>query len=509
MKARLHLATGAVLCLLFATVLFGAKAAHRSLHANEEMQTHIVPALRYLEQMRFGILRVVSSSSELIVAKLTQGAAAETDEAPTALGKAADTEADLIHEGDEEFRAALYALRALYEHDGGKVPDAFRIEAIDAARDRLVRQAEHIIGLASADAPVAEIAAAKERFEALEMQALAMINLALSQAQEAANRDFEQTTQDITDLRNEIVLLGLLGIVVMGAYSVFLIRLLQREADARLQAERLALDNAREVERRKRIEGRLAAHQKMEALGTMLGGIAHSVNNFLMPVITLSKMLKQDAPEGSEQREDLARIQASGEKASRLLKEVLAFSRTTETAASGHCELVGALRRTLSIATATLPATLALRPHIGLDAAWVPESEADIDTMLFNLLGNAVDAMQGRSGEIRVHLDRVRVEDGLADGVPVRLEAGDYARLGIADEGCGIPEDVLDHIFEPFFTTKAVGKGTGLGLSVTYGSVSQAGGDIVVTSQPGVGTRFDIFLPLLPAPDERAAPPAA
>jgi signal transduction histidine kinase len=216
-----------------------------------------------------------------------------------------------------------------------------------------------------------------------------------------------------------------------------------------------------------------------------------------MPVITLSKMLMRDAPEGSEMREDLGRIQASGEKASKLLRDLLAFSHTGTVRTPGGCEVVECVGRALDLARAALPSSVALQESLRLDEAWIPRDEADLDTILFNLIGNAVDAMPAGKGRIEVRLDRVAVDDGLADDVPVRLVPGSYVRLSVSDDGCGIAGDVLPHIFEPFFTTKAVGKGTGLGLSIAYSVVTQVGGDIAVSSEAGTGARFDVFLPLL------------
>lgn len=494
MKLRLYLASALVLCLVSVLVLLGAEDAQKSLRLSEEVHARIVPTLRHLEQMRFGILRIVSSTSELLVAHLT---GAEDDEAGARPGSAGRAEEGLIRQGSDAYRVARDGLLALYRADGERPPEHVGLEAIDKSHERLADTSERIIGLVHAHASPGELAEAKEAFEAQEMQALAIVAQALDRTQQAADAQFALLSQEIADMRNQMLGLGMLAVAVLVIYSVFVIRLLQREAQARREAEQLAAANAAEVERRKRIEGRLAAHQKMEALGTMIGGIAHSVNNMLVPIVTLSKMLMQDAPPGSEQQHDLGRILASGEKASKLLKDLLAFSRTSEGAPSGSCELAGCLRRTLSLARATLPPSVELHEAILVDEAWVPKEESEIDTIVFNLLSNAVDAIADGAGRIDLGLDRVTVEKELAAGMPVRLQAGAYARLSIADTGCGIAAEVLPHVFEPFFTTKPVGKGTGLGLSVIYSSLTQAGGDIIVSSKPGAGTRFELFLPLL------------
>jgi signal transduction histidine kinase len=494
MKFRLYLASVVVLCLVSILVFLGTEDAQRSLRLSEEIHTRTVPALRHLEQMRFGILRIVSSTSELMVAHFAGGG---QDEQRPRTGEAVTTETKLIEQGSDSYRMARQELLALYLNNDNPAPDHADLQAIDRSHAELAATSERIISLVHARASPQELTEAKEVFEVQEMQALGAIAQALGKTQQAADAQYSQLTLEITELRNQTLGLGVLAVAVLLIYSVFVIRLLQREAKARQEAEDLAAANAAEIERRRHIEDRLAAHQKMEALGTMVGGIAHSVNNLLVPIITLSKMLKQDAPAGSEQQLDLARILASGEKASRLLKDMLAFSRTGAAAPSGGCELADCLRRTLSLARAALPASVELHERILVDAAWVPVEESEIDTIVFNLLSNAADAIDSGSGRIDVSLARVMVEKGSAKKVPVRLQAGEYACLTIADNGCGIAETVLPHVFEPFFTTKPVGKGTGLGLSVIYGSVTQAGGDIIVDSKLGAGTRFDLFLPLL------------
>lgn len=494
MKIRLYLASIGVLCLFSILVLLGTEDAHRSLHLSKEIHTRITPALRYLEQMRFGILRIVSSTSELMVAHL---AGSDQDEQRSGSGEVVTAESQLIEQGSDAYRTARQELLALYLDNHNPVPDHASLQAIDQNHAELAATSERIIRLVHAHASHQELMEAKEVLEGQEMKALGAIAQALSKTQQVADQQYSQLTLDITELRNQTLGLGVLAVAVLLAYSVFVMRLLQREAKARQEAEDLAAANAAEIERRRQIEDRLAAHQKMEALGTMIGGIAHSVNNMLVPIITLSKMMKQDAPAGSEQQQDLGRILASAEKASKLLKDILAFSRTSDSTASGSCELVECLRHSLSLAKVALPSSVELRETILIDKAWIPKVDSEIDTLVFNLLNNAVDAIANNNGRIDVTLDRVMVEKGLAEKIPVRLQAGEYVRLSIADDGCGISETVLPHVFEPFFTTKPVGKGTGLGLSVIYGSVTRAGGDIIVTSKFGVGTRFDIFFPLL------------
>ena len=500
MKSQIYLASAIVLGLVMLFVIFESRGAQQAKVANEEIQQHIVPGIRHLEQLRFGVIRIVSSTSELIVASLGEQPNADVDSPSVA-----SMEVDLIHQGEGAFRSALAALALLHhDHHNHSIPP-YELDGIVSAFEGLVRHTGRIITLVESHATPPDLVAAKEAFEEQEVHTLATVEHTLEQAQATADDRFHGMAESIVQLRNDILVLGFVVVAVLLAYSVFVTRLLQREASARALAEQLAHENRLEVEHRKRIEARLASHQKLEALGTMLGGIAHSVNNFLTPIITLSQLLKQDAPPTSELRQDLDHILHSAQNASTMLKDVLAFSRTRTTRLPDSCDLVACLRRSLAVAKSAMSASVTLKEHIDLAEAWVPIGEADIETIILNLTGNAVDALRQAVGHIAIALGAAQIADGMVAGTPVRLDDGAYVRLSVTDTGTGIPPENLLNIFDPFFTTKEVGKGSGLGLSITYASVAQAGGDIIVSSEPGAGTRFDIFLPRLERPNAAIA----
>jgi len=493
-KSQVYIASFITLCAVVALILLGARGVQQIEWSNSEVSEHVLPQLRYLERMRFGVIRVVSSTSELIVGSLTGGHGATAVET---------LETKLIREGEREFLAAYKGMANLHSPQYDHPPPINSADLL-VAFERLQAGAQRIIELTESNATPMQFAQAKEDFEQLELTALGAIDQVFVRAEDLAHTELERITDSIGRLHDQIMGLGLISAVTLLFYSMFVTRLIRREEQARLNAEKLAQANEYEVERRKRIERRLASHQKLEALGTMLGGIAHSVNNFLTPIRTLTSLLKKGLPADAEQQVDLDHILRSAKNASAVLKEVLAFSRGSESN-TDVTELVSCVRTALSVSRAALPSSVTLQESSTLSEAWVLAKEADIAAIILNLTSNAMDAMEGRTGCISVDLAEVRVADGVVDGTPVRLESGDYIRLRFADTGSGVSAEALPNIFDPFFTTKGVGKGSGLGLSVTYSIVSQAGGDIVVDSRTGAGTRFDILLPARERPAADAA----
>lgn len=248
--------------------------------------------------------------------------------------------------------------------------------------------------------------------------------------------------------------------------------------------------------RQKELEQQLLHSQKLEALGTLAGGIAHDLNNTLVPILSLSKLALDDLPDGSQLREDIATIVAASERARDLVKQILAFSRK-QAICKAETDPAAVVRQALQMLRATLPANIALVEEI----AAVPAILADggqLQQVIVNLVTNAAHAIGTESGAITV---AVAAEAG-APGAP----GGRCVCIRVADTGCGMPKEIVERIFEPFFTTKQVGEGTGLGLAVVHGIVTGHGGTIAVGSTPGQGTAFTIALPVPePAPVALAA----
>lgn len=245
----------------------------------------------------------------------------------------------------------------------------------------------------------------------------------------------------------------------------------------------------------KRLERYLFEAQKLEAVGRLAGGIAHDFNNLLTAILGQCYALERHLPDPDHPaRAAIQEIDRAAEKASRLTKQLLAFSRQQvleprPVLLNGIVsEMEEMIRR---LAGESVDVSLELHPEAGL----IEADPTQIERVLINLVLNARDAMP-QGGRLRLVTLRCSADEAACRRVP-GLRPGKYAVLVVEDTGIGMDEATLSRIFEPFFTTKPAGKGTGLGLSTVYGIVQQLGGVISVTSQPGEGTRFEIYFPQL------------
>jgi len=241
------------------------------------------------------------------------------------------------------------------------------------------------------------------------------------------------------------------------------------------------------------LEQQLQHSQKLEALGVLAGGIAHDLNNALVPIFVTAKLGLKHAGEDARLRREFDLIYQSGVRARDLIKRILAFSRKEAVNRRGF-RLDQIIADDLAMLRASTPSTIAIEA----DIQPVPEIFGEPEQMhqvVINLVTNAVQAVGARLGTISVSLGAAA--QGTADSTP-------FIRLAIRDTGCGMDEATMRRIFEPFFTTKPVGEGTGLGLSMVHGVVTSHGGTIRVESEPGKGTCFTIELPTAATPAESA-----
>ena len=241
-----------------------------------------------------------------------------------------------------------------------------------------------------------------------------------------------------------------------------------------------------------RLERQLRQAQRLEAMGTLAGGIAHAFNNILGAILGYGEMALRDAPKGSRLRRDLDSILAAGERGRALVEQILTFSRSSVSERIAvHLERV--VREAVDHVRARLPLGVAVESTLRAGSAAVLGDPTQVHQVLMNLATNALQAMPS-GGTVRVLLEPVHVDANriITTGA---VEAGDYVVLEVADDGVGIAPDILDRIFDPFFTTKEVGVGAGLGLSLVHSIVSDLGGAINVASTPGAGSVFTVFLP--------------
>lgn len=234
----------------------------------------------------------------------------------------------------------------------------------------------------------------------------------------------------------------------------------------------------------KRLRDDLFHAQRMDALGRLAGGIAHDINNTLVPVIGLTEAILKTMPDDSPDAEALAIVREAGIRAKGLVQQILTFSRR-DTSDRQVIDIEHFLMETVRFIRATVPATIEIQAQFE-PVPPITADKAQLHQLMINLVTNSVDAIGSQKGKITVQLMK---------GEPGIVGACDCVHLAVSDTGAGMTKETRQRIFEPFFTTKDVDKGTGLGLSVVYGIVRGHEGRIEVMSEPGKGTRFDIFLP--------------
>jgi PAS domain S-box-containing protein len=250
---------------------------------------------------------------------------------------------------------------------------------------------------------------------------------------------------------------------------------------------------ARDITERKQLEAQLRRAQRMEALGTLAGGIAHDFNNILAAILGYTELGLYDVPRGTRVWHNLQEVLTAGRRAKELVQQILMFSRQTEQGRRPvHLDMI--VKEVLRLLRASLPSTIVIEQEISLEPMTVLADPTQMHQVLMNLCANAEYAMRASGGTLAVHLQPVTVDGAFAAAHPM-LAAGPGVRLTIRDTGSGMPPEVAERIFEPFFTTKGVGEGTGMGLAVVHGIVTSHDGTITVTSVPGAGTTFDIYLP--------------
>jgi PAS domain S-box-containing protein len=266
-----------------------------------------------------------------------------------------------------------------------------------------------------------------------------------------------------------------------------------------------------DVTDRKQVEDRLRQAQRMDSVGQLAGGIAHEANNMMSVVLGCADYVLQrnDLPEAV--RQDVDQIWRAAKRTAGITQQLLAFSRR-QVLQPQVLDLNATVRDLEPILTRTLGESRGLRMHLSTSLGKIRADPGQLEQVLLNLTLNARDAMQ-EGGRLTIETMNVVLDQAYAAAKPVEtLEPGEYAALVVTDTGQGMDRATLGRIFEPFFTTKPVGQGTGLGLSTVYGIVKQSGGFIWVYSEPGLGTTFKLYFPLVvPSLEVRAleipAPP--
>ena len=262
--------------------------------------------------------------------------------------------------------------------------------------------------------------------------------------------------------------------------------------DAQGQVQGLVLV-VRDITAPRSIEAQLRQSQKLAAIGTLAGGIAHEFNNVLASIIGFTELTVDDIPLESRAWHNLQKVLQAGLRAKQVVQQLLAFSRQSPPVREA-VQLDPIVREALTLLRASLPSTITLQYYEKLGGGPVLADPDQMHQVVMHLGTNAADAMRQTGGRLEVSLDTVHAPAEAAD--PPYLVPGAYVRLRVQDTGCGMSPEVQERIFEPFFTTKDVGEGTGLGLATVHGIVSGHGGTITVSSRRGRGTTFTVYLPL-------------
>ena len=284
----------------------------------------------------------------------------------------------------------------------------------------------------------------------------------------------------------ELNLIGVDGSEIICRYSGEIIE---------LENEKRLFSIASDITESKRLEFKLQQAQKMEAIGTLAGGIAHDFNNILGGIIGYAELAKMKAPEGSNVIAYLDKMIKSSDRAADLIKQILTLSRRHKQK-QRPVQVRHIVKEALDLLRATLPTTIEIRKDVAKDTGVVNADPTQMHQVIMNLTTNAGHAMQENGGVLEVTLANVELDD-LEAAKHLDLDAGSYLRLMVSDTGYGMSSEIMERIFDPYFTTKDTGEGTGLGLAVAQGIVKAHGGTITVYSEPGKGTTFHVYLPVI------------
>jgi two-component system, cell cycle sensor histidine kinase and response regulator CckA len=249
-----------------------------------------------------------------------------------------------------------------------------------------------------------------------------------------------------------------------------------------------------DVTETKKLEAQLRQAHKMEAIGTLAGGIAHDFNNILAAIIGYTEMALTDLSKASSARHYLGQVLKAGHRAKDLVKQILASNRQKQSQERVPVEIAVVIKEALNLLRPSLPATIEILQNIGSETGMAFADPTEIHQVLVNLCTYAAHAMEEHGGVLELSLGEVTI-DSEAGTAPAGLNPGPYLRLTVSDTGHGIDPAVLEKIFDPYFTTKEVGGGSGLGLAVVQGVVKRHEGAVTVSSEPGKGTSFHVYLP--------------
>ena len=240
------------------------------------------------------------------------------------------------------------------------------------------------------------------------------------------------------------------------------------------------------------LENQIRQSQKMQAIGTLAGGVAHDFNNILTAIMGYAELSQSQCDEKTLLYSNLSEIIRGADRAGKLVDQILKFSRQSEKSVSS-LKLSLIVKEVFKLLRASLPANIELVSEYR-DNLFVKADPTQMHQIVMNLCTNAYQALEGKGGfiKLRLYQKKLSPKEGVIIG---NLPQGSYVCLQVEDNGIGIPSEYLQRVFEPYFTTKKLHEGTGLGLSVVHGIVNDHGGAVTAESVPGRGSRLTVYLP--------------
>jgi signal transduction histidine kinase len=255
-----------------------------------------------------------------------------------------------------------------------------------------------------------------------------------------------------------------------------------------------AIENVRLLEQERQQDERLRQSQKMEAIGTLAGGVAHDFNNLLTVILGNTEMAFRTLGQNDPARLRLEEVEKAAKRAAVLTRQLLAFSRRQQIERR-NINLNDTIGETMKLLHRIIGADVEVMVKAGSNLSAIFADPAQIEQVVMNLAVNARDAMP-QGGQLTIETSNITLDEAYQRRYSY-VQPGNYVQMIVSDSGRGMDEETKARIFEPFFTTKEIGKGTGLGLAMVYGIVKQHDGHINVYSEIGHGTTFKIFLPMV------------
>ncbi len=255
-------------------------------------------------------------------------------------------------------------------------------------------------------------------------------------------------------------------------------------------------EQIRGEQERENLRRQLLHAQKMEALGTLVGGIAHDFNNLLTIILGYSELLLVEKAEDDPEAADLKKVVEAASSGAALVQRMLTFSEQTDTQL-GPLNLNSEIENMKELLSRTIPKMISFDLRLSEDLALIDGDTGQIQQVIMNLALNAVDAMPD-GGKLTIETKNAIPDEAYSKNHS-RTKPGNYVLLAVSDTGHGMGSQTMERMYDPFFTTKNrdFTKGTGLGLAIVHGIVQGHGGRIICNSEPGKGTRFELYFPAL------------